>query len=452
MAREMKDSGIEWIGEIPKSWITTKIKNLPNNEENSYIDGDWIESPYITDNGIRYLTTGNIGDGHFKEQGDGYISEDTFVALKCKYAYPGDLVFSRLNEPYGRSCILPNFHPKYVLAVDNVILRTNENKSYICYISQCKGFQNSVLDMARGTTMKRISRINLGSVIIPLPSNKEQNLIASFLDSKCAEIDKAVEAIKASIEEYKKLRQAIITEAVTKGLDPDVEMKDSGFIYAPLIPKRWHVIKITRLIDRSNNYPIGDGDHGLVSPKDYCEQGIPYIRVQNLGWGTDLITDNIVYISEDTNALIKGSTLKPNDVLFAKTGATIGKTGIVPKEMPIANTTSHVGKITISNEYNARFIFYQLSSSIGYKQMWDFASLKTTRPELALDEIKTMKFIVPESYETQQIIVDYLDSKCSEIDSLIKSKEKLIEELTAYRKSLIYEYVTGKKEVPVEPA
>ena len=102
--RAMKDSGIAWIGEIPEEWKISKIKQLADqNEENSFVDGDWIESPYIMDSGIRYLTTGNIGDGVFKEQGNGFISLRTFEKLSCKYAFPGDLIFSRLNAPYGRS-------------------------------------------------------------------------------------------------------------------------------------------------------------------------------------------------------------------------------------------------------------------------------------------------------------------------------------------------------------
>ena len=100
MARQMKDSGIEWIGEIPEGWKTIKIKQLQDlSVENSFIDGDWIESPYITDAGIRYLTTGNVGDGHFKEQGNGYISEETFRELNCKYAYPDDFVIASFRVP-----------------------------------------------------------------------------------------------------------------------------------------------------------------------------------------------------------------------------------------------------------------------------------------------------------------------------------------------------------------
>ena len=212
----MKDSGVEWIGKIPESWSISKIKMLADEtQENAFIDGDWIESPYIEDTGIRYLTTGNIGDGVFKRQGNGFISNETFTKLQCKYAYPQDLIFSRLNEEYGRSCILPNDYDKYVIAVDNVILRTNEDKKYICYVTQCSNYHKTVFFYARGTAMKRISRTNLGNVAIPLPPIDEQQHIADYLDEKCADIDSLISIKQQKIEELKEYKKSLIYEYVT---------------------------------------------------------------------------------------------------------------------------------------------------------------------------------------------------------------------------------------------
>lgn len=447
---EMKDSGIEWIGRIPSIWKTKKIKYIPNKQPDSFTDGDWIESQYITGAGIRYLTTGNIGDGYFKAQGDGYVSEETFVKLRCKYAYPGDLVISRLNEPYGRSCILPSDEANYVLAVDNVILRTNENKKYICYVTQCDGFHKSIQDKSAGTTMKRISRTNLGEIILPLPPLCEQNIISAYLDSKCSEIDTLRADIKEQIHLLEEYKKSVITEAVTKGLDPNVEMKDSGVEWIGTIPKKWSFLRITHIIDRNHPYPIGDGDHGSIKASDYAEDGIPFIRVQNLGFATELDLTNVVYITERQNQTIKNSTLAPDDILFAKTGATIGKVGIVPHSLKKANTTSHVGKITVAKSINPKYIFYFLSSSIGFKQFWDIADQKSTRPELSIDEIKGLRVILPRTKEEQDGIVVFLDNQCHTIDRIISKKKDQLSLLEDYKKSLIYEYVTGKKEVPAD--
>ena len=222
--RPMKDSGIEWIGEIPDGWETCRLKNVADPlQENSFIDGDWIESPDITDEGspditdegIRYLTTGNVGDGLYKRQGNGYISQETFKDLNCKYAYPGDLVIARLNAPYGRSCILEDDEDSYVLAVDIVILRTLQDKRYICYFTQCPGYQRAVEDYSRGTAMKRISRNNLGNIDVLLPPLAEQQAIADYLDEKCAAIDKLIAVKQAKIDKLNDYKKSLIYEYVT---------------------------------------------------------------------------------------------------------------------------------------------------------------------------------------------------------------------------------------------
>lgn len=228
------------------------------------------------------------------------------------------------------------------------------------------------------------------------------------------------------------------------------EMKDSGIEWIGKIPSDWTVSKITHILDLTHPYAIGDGDHGIIKADDYTDDGIPYIRVNNLGWATELQLSNVVYITQQQNELIKSSTLKPDDILFAKTGATIGKTAIIPKSVAIANTTSHVGKISVSREHCAKFFYYVLSSYIGYKQFWDFASLKTTRPELSIDEIKQTILISPTSYAEQKAISDHLDLKCKECDTLVIDIQSQIETLEEYKRSVITEAVTKGLDPDVE--
>ena len=212
MAREMKNSGVQWIGDIPKDWKVSRIKYIANTEPNSFCDGDWIESPYITDAGIRYLTSGNIGDGKFKRQGNGFITDITFRALGCKFAYPGDLIFSRLNAPFGRSCILPDDEDKYVIAVDNVILRTDEDKRYVCYFTQTTQYQQYIELLCNGMAMQRIARKKLGDISIPLPPLDEQRAIAAFLDTKCAEIDGLLADLDAEVKNLTEYKKSIIAD------------------------------------------------------------------------------------------------------------------------------------------------------------------------------------------------------------------------------------------------
>lgn len=167
--------------------------------------------------------------------------------------------------------------------------------------------------------------------------------------------------------------------------------------------------------------------------------------MQNLGYAEPIKKENMVYISAKQNETIKNSTLRPNDILFAKTGATIGKTAIITEEMPIANTTSHIGKITVdTNKFYPKYIYYVMSSEVGNFQLWSIAGKKATRPEVGLDEVRYIKFLVPKSIEEQQQIAKYLDGKCSKIDQAIQRSNKIIQKLEEYKKSLIYNAVTGK--------
>lgn len=434
---EMKDSGIKWVGLMPVNWKTVRIKNLPNQEENSFADGDWIESSYITDVGIRYYTTGNIGDGKFKEQGNGYISENTFKKLKCKYAFPGDLILSRLNEPYGRSCIIPETEPKCIVAVDNVILRTNEDKRYICYITQCGGYHAEVGELARGTAMKRVSRTNLGTVRIPLPSQIEQKAIADYLDEVCSKIDEIIVEAKASIEEYKELKQAVIFEAVTKGLDKNVEMKDTGVKAIGKVNNKYNVAKIAELNDG-----LTDGTHGTYKRIDSGKLLLSSKNVQHNGL---VIGMNESYISEeDSNYIVANGFPQKDDLLLCCIGASIGRCILYPFDYPIAFQRSVIF-IRCNKLILPKMMMYNLQSPSSIMQEQMVANM-SAQAGLYQGLVKQIYIVVPPIDEQEQIIT-FLDKRTAEIDSLITEKEALIADLEAYKKSLIYELVTGKRRV-----
>jgi type I restriction enzyme S subunit len=220
------------------------------------------------------------------------------------------------------------------------------------------------------------------------------------------------------------------------------EMKDSGIPWIGEIPKTWTVIPVKRVKDYSHPYPIGDGDHGAIKPDDYQDEGIPYIRVQNISWGGPLLTDSIVYISEEAHSRSLKSELHPNDIVIAKTGATIGKTGIIPFSMPKANTTSSVAKLTVGQAYSNKFVFYLLGSDCCRTQMWLVADQKSAQPGFNVDELVDFLVPMPLSLSEQQCISDFLDSKCAEIDSVLKMTKASIEEYRELKQSVITEAVT----------
>lgn len=389
----------------------------------------------MTTKGIK-LKDINNPEGKLPESFDTYqyVKKDEMVM--CLFDLDCSAVFSGLS-PYD-GMISPAY--RVLTCTDKMVPAYADY--WFTYISHDRKFNHYAKNIRYTLNYEEFA-----SLPLLFPSIKEQHRIADYLDEKCAKIDAIIEKQQEIIEKLKEYKLSVITEAVTKGLNPNVEMKKSGIRKLKRIPYNWNEIKITRMLDNSNSYPMGDGDHGLIKTDDYKEEGIPYIRVQNLGWGTELQLDNVIYISEEDHERIKSSELHPNDILFCKTGATIGKTGMVPESIPIANTTSHVGKITLDKKYNSRFVFYFLSSHIGYVQFWDIACLKSTRPELAIEETKAIRIPIPQKRTDQDEIVKYLDEKCRELDFSISKKEKVIDKLEEYKKSLIYEVVTGKREV-----
>ena len=216
-----KDSGAEWLGEVPEGWKPIPLHSMSSDSNSLFIDGDWIESKDLSDTGIRYITTGNVGEGFYKEQGAGFISEETFVDLRCTKVKPGDILISHLNIPIGRSCIIPEFFGYMVTSVDNVIFRPDRDfsRQFITYMLSSKAHLANMENLARGTTMQRISRSTLGSAKFCMPPPEEQHAIVAFLDAETARMDTLVQEAENGINLLRERRMTLISDAVTGKID-----------------------------------------------------------------------------------------------------------------------------------------------------------------------------------------------------------------------------------------
>jgi type I restriction enzyme S subunit len=215
---------------------------------------------------------------------------------------------------------------------------------------------------------------------------------------------------------------------------------NSNFI--PEIPLNWKKLRVKNLVDNNTYYPVGDGDHGSIKPEMYLEEGVPYIRVQNLSWTGELLLDNVVYISEEVQKANAKSILRPGDILIAKTGATVGKLGLIPKELKEANTTSSVGKLTIDlSRFNPKYILYSFQAKHFNDQIWMQASQKSAQPGFNIDDLIEFEIASPE-LEEQTAIATFLDYKTNLIDATIEKKKCLIELLKEKRQAVINEAVT----------
>jgi type I restriction enzyme, S subunit len=294
-----KDSGIQWIGKIPEHWKIVKIKYMPSNKPLSFIDGDWIESKdIIFDEGIRYITTGNIGEGKYKEQGSSFISEETFSELNCTEVFPGDLLISRLNKPIGRSCIVPDLGNRIVTSVDNVIFRPKEKylKSYLNFLMNNPKYSDYTELIARGATMQRISRGLLAEIKLPVPPLFEQIAIANYLDTKTIEIDQIITYKEALINLYEEEKKALINEAVTKGVTlSEVEtcspkLKPSGIDWLGDIPEHWEVKKFNHYVFLKHGFQFRE--------YDFTDDGIKVVKITQLKADGTLDVSNCSFIDK----------------------------------------------------------------------------------------------------------------------------------------------------------
>lgn len=445
-----KDSGVEWIGKIPSHWDSAPVKYTVKSPYNSFIDGDWIESNVIVTDGIRYLTTGNVGALRYKEQGSGFISESTFKDLNCSEVFPGDILISRLNEPIGRACVVPDLGFRIVVAVDNVIYRPDTDlydKQFLIYQMNCKPYADMANFIARGATMSRVSRTTLGHFKLIVPPLIEQKAISAYLEKKCGEIDKAIATQEKRVELLKELRQNIITQAVTRGINPDAPLKDSGVEWIGEVPEHWKVCRIKNVLKQGADSikigPFGSSLTGKVGADlDYKVYGQWNIVGADFNAGTNTVN------KETFDELSKSYKVISGDILVSMMG-TIGKCAVIPEGIQEGIMDSHVVKIRLNDSIMIgsyfEYIYDKDKSNVIFNQLQKMKG-GSIMDGLNSTIIKSLTILVPPLSE-QQEIVSYIESQTARLDKSIEKAEHQIELLQELKQSIITEVVTGKRKV-----
>ena len=323
---EYKDSGVVWLGKLPSHWVVTCIKRLSSGAVKSFTDGDWIESPYITDDGVRLIQTGNIGIGKYKEQGYRFIANNTFAQLRCTEVKPNDVLICRLAEPVGRACLAPSLQDRMITSVDVSILKLdkNINERFVVYFLTSSEYLGHLNATGRGGTRQRIARSDLGDVAFALPSIHEQRIIADFLDYETARIDRLIAQQQRLIELLKEKRQAVISHAVTKGLNPDAPMKDSGVEWLGQVPEHWIVCRLKHIKSSQPNAFV-DGPFGSnLKSEHFIENGDAYVIESSFATTGSLDTSELKTITNEHFLTIKRSSTIGGDIIIAKIGAREG--------------------------------------------------------------------------------------------------------------------------------
>lgn len=426
MARAMKDSGVEWLGNIPETWKMVRVKNIFSNHKS--IVGD-KEAEYerlsLTLNGVLKRP---------KDDSKGLQSESlsTYQILSEK-----ELVFKMIDlENVNTSRV--GYSPYTGIVSPVYIILNNEKYTKYGYYYFYNMWQRAIFNQIGNNGVR--SALNASDMLnlpFPIISQEEAEKIAKFLDEKISEIDAIIDKTKVSIGEYKKYKQAVITEAVTKGLDTSVPMKDSEVEWIGSIPKKWNIWRLKYLLKEPMKY--GANESGIP-----FEEMLPrYIRI------TDITSDNRL---KDTGKLslteymASGYILNDGDILFARSGGTVGKSFIYKAEYGRCAFAGYLIKATIDKYVLPQFAYYYTLTS-SYDSWKNRIFIQSTIQNIGADKYSNMEMVVPNTIEEQVEIIKYLDVRCAEIDALIAKKEAFVEEMEAYKKSLIYEYVTGKKEV-----
>ena len=425
--REMKDSGVAWIGKIPKDWGVVPHKRVMHKVKEicEQYNGEDIIS--LTMNGVikRDLTAG----GKMPTSFDGY-----------QYVKPNDLLLCLFDIDVTPRCVgvvkdcgvtSPAYsrfimHDGYYNAYYDYLLRAIDDDKVFVHLS--KNLRSSLTES------------DFGAIKTCVPPLAEQERIATFLDAECAEIDAVLEKTRASIEEYKKLKQAVITQAVTKGIRGDRPMKDSGIAWIGEVPEDWEISSV-RYIGRLQN--------GISKGGEFFGTGFPFVSYGDVYKNYKLphSVSGLIDTTEDERAKY---SVEYGDIFFTRTSETIEEVGF-----------SCVCKNSIPNATFAGFVIRLRPFCADEKILTDYAKYYfrgehiraylvkgmnlVTRASLGQTLLKGMSVTVPPK-SVQKAIAEYLDAKCTEINRLIAAKQQLLTELENYKKSLIYEYVTGKKE------
>ena len=430
MSRPMKDSGVEWIGEIPESWYVTRFKDVLYKKKEickSYADEDILS---LTMRGVIVRDLINP-TGKMPATFDGY-----------QYVEKGNLLLCLFDIDVTPRCVgVVKNNGLTSPAYSRYILRNQESLEYYNYLLTYLDDKKILLSFAK-SLRNTLTDEYFGAVKTLLPPVHEQQKIAAFLDEKTIQIDAIIDNTKQSIIEFKKYKQALITETVTKGLNSDVKKKDSGIEWIGEIPEHWEIIKLKAA---GNFYSAGvdkkvrEGE-GLYKSVHYTD--VYYNSLKQIA-----NNEGYLVISAKEDKARKSNLLK-GDVLFTTSSETpedIGHSAVVEEDLMNTLMGYHLIRFRANDEMVLSYEKYAFGSS-HLRNWFAYRANGMTRYGLKVVDFLDAPYIsIPQ--KEQQKIADFLDEKCAHIDNLIADKEILITELEDYKKALIYEYVTGKKEV-----
>lgn len=429
MAEQMKSSGIDWIGDIPTSWECSKVKfcfslvngSTPESSDYDCWDGD-----------IKWVTPADMSDTGTISHGERFITKYGYNSCGTTLLPVGSIVISS-RAPIGKINITT---AELCTNQGCKSLIRNADNRYFYYLFLAG--QNELSLLGRGTTFLELSTYDLNGFGIVIPTEDEQKAIADFLDKECAQIDSIAADLEKQIALLQQYKKSLITETVTKGLDKSVSMKDSGIEGVGKIPTHWTVnrLKYAAVVKTG---PFGT----QLSASEYSDEGIPVINVKNIGYGT-IIEDDLDYVPDEVCQRLAQHQLQLGDIVFGRKGA-VDKHAIITESQIGWVQGSDCIRVRIYSDIDSRYLNY-LFDTVYFAEYVLLYAVGTTMASINSDILTNSKILVPPITE-QRCIADFLDSNCKTLFEIIENKQSQLATLQQHKKSLIYEYVTGKKRV-----
>ncbi len=430
----MKQTGIRWIGDIPLDWNTKRIKYIATLK--GRIGWQGLTSEEYQDEGAYLITGVDFINGGINWEQCEHVPIKRWEEAKDIQIQNGDLLITK-DGTVGKVAIVSNMPGETSLnsGVLRIMPVEGYSRRFLYWVLQSEVFWNWFNFRNSGnSTIVHLYQGDFDEFVYAFPSYDEQEKIADCLDDKCAKLDSIIDIAEQQIETLKAYKKSLIFEAVTKGIEK-MEMKESGVSWIGQIPKHWKIKRLKYILRAPLQYGANEaGD-------DYNEDYPRYIRI------TDITEDNKLKDEGKLSLLpklAKPYLLSEGDVLFARSGATVGKTFFYENEYGPAAFAGYLIRARVNKkEVLPKFLYYTTLGT-GYDNWKNTVFTQATIQNIGADKYAQLLVTIP-SLKEQEVIINYLDSECKKIDEILLDKEKQLQAIESHKNSLIYEYVTGKK-------
>jgi type I restriction enzyme S subunit len=433
-----KDSGVEWLGKVPEHWPISRLGF--ESWVRARLGWKGLKADEYADDGFIFLSTPNIKETGIDFENVNYITEDRYEESPEIRLRVGDVVLAKDGSTLGTVNVV-RFLPRPATVNSSIAVITPQSSLdgvFLYYLFQSSFMKATIQRIKGGMGVPHLFQADLTKFYMPAPPVYEQMQIATFLDQETVKIDALVEEQRRLIELLKEKRQAVISHAVTKGLNPDVPMKDSGIEWLGKVPKHWRVKRLKQIIEVGSSI-----SYGIVQPGEPQDEGVPFIQTTNISSGNFLIDSLQKTTTEIANSYPRSRLCGGEVVLGIR--ASIGAAFVVPDYLRDANLSRGVARIACGSQVSSTYLVWILrsDSTLNY---WQLSKQGSTFNEVSIETVRELAFAVPPD-EEQSEITAFLDGELAKLNELTAKATYAIDLLQERRTALISAAVTGKVDV-----